>query len=60
MAGLFKTSVNDIAERYFGAMIGQIQYYGKIVLINAGGISQVRVNSDLSHGSDTEFKKKQM
>ena len=42
-AGLLKMSVNDPAERYFGKMTGQIQYYGKICLTNVGGFSQVRV-----------------
>ena len=36
--------VNDPSKRYFGAMSGLIQSYGKIGLNNAGGISQVRVN----------------
>ena len=35
VAGLFKISVNDPDERYFGAMTSQIQYYGKIELANA-------------------------
>ena len=52
-AGMLKISVNDPDEIYFGAMIGQLQSYGKIVLANAGGVSQVRANSNFSHGFDT-------
>ena len=52
-ASLFKMAVNNPAERCFGSMIGQIQSYGKIVLTNDGGVSQVRVNGDLLRGFDT-------
>ena len=52
-ASLFKMAVNDPSERYFDAMIGQLQYYGKIILTNSGGVSQVRVNGDLSRVFDT-------
>ena len=38
MDGLFKMSVNDPAEIYFGAMTGQLQSYGKIGLTNSGGV----------------------
>ena len=56
-AGMIKMAVNDTAERYFSTMIGQIQYYGKIVLNNAGGVSQVRVKGNLSRGFDIGCKK---
>ena len=45
-AGLFKIVVNDPTEICFVVMTGQLQSYGKIVLTNAGGVSQVRVNSN--------------
>ena len=51
--GLLKMAVNDTTERYFGAIIGQIQSFGKIELNNAGLVSQVRVNIDISRGFDT-------
>ena len=46
-------SVNDTAERSVVAMTGHLQFYGKIGLINTGGVSQVRVNGKLSRGFDT-------
>ena len=49
-------SVNDPDERYFGVIIGYLQYYGKIGLTNTGGIIQVRVNGDLLRGFDTGCK----
>ena len=57
-AGMIKMAVNDTAERYFSTMIGQIQYYGKIVLITAVGVSEVRLNGNLSRGFDTSCKNK--
>ena len=51
-------TVNDSTEISFGAMIGQIQYYGKIVLITAVGVSEVRLNGNLSRGFDTSCKNK--
>ena len=56
-AGIFKMVVNDPPEISYGSMTGQLQYYGKIVLTNAGGVSQVRVNSNWSHGFYTGCKK---
>ena len=56
---MFKMAVNDSTEISFGAMIGQIQYYGKIGLTNAGEVSQLRVNGDLLRGFDTGCKKNQ-
>ena len=56
-ADLFKVAVNCSAERHFGTTIGQIQYYGKIGLTNDLGVSQVRLNSDLSRGFDTGCQK---
>ena len=50
-------SVNDTAERSVVAMTGHLQFYGKIGLINTGGVSQVRVNGDLLCVSDTSCKK---
>ena len=41
-----------------GAITGQLQYYGKIGLTNAGDFSQVRVNGDLLLGFDTGCKNK--
>ena len=58
VAGMFKMAVNDPTERSFGAITGQIQYDGKLGMTNAGGISQVRANSDLSDGFDTGYKNK--
>ena len=58
VAGMFKMAVNDPAEIYIFAITGQLQYYGKIGPTNAGGISQVRVNYDLSRGFDTGCKNK--
>ena len=46
-------SVNDTAERSFGEITFQLQYYGKIVPTNAEGVSQVRVNGYLSSVLDT-------
>ena len=57
-AGLFKMAVNDTNEISFGAMTGQIKSYGKIELTNSGGVSQVRVNGNLSRGFDTGCKNK--
>ena len=54
--GVFKITVNDTVGRYFGAMTGQLQYYGKIGLTNTGGVIQVRVNGDLLRGFDTGCK----
>ena len=54
--GLFKMTVNDPAERYYGAMTGQLQYYGKIGLTNPRGVSQVRVNDEFSHEFDNSCK----
>ena len=48
---------NDPAEISFGTMTGQLQYYGKIGLTNAVGVSQVRVNGDLSRVFDNHRKK---
>ena len=56
-SGLFKTAINDPTERSYGAMTGWVKYGGKIRLTNAGGVSQVRVNSNLSRGFDTSCKK---
>ena len=53
-AGMFKISVNDTAEGYFGTMIGQLRYYGKIGLTNYGGVSQVIVNGIFPLGFDTD------
>ena len=39
-------------------MTGQLQYYGKIGLTNAGYVSQLRVNGDVLLGSDTGCKNK--
>ena len=39
-------------------MTGQIQSYGKIGPTNAGDISQIRVNGNLSRGFDTVCKNK--
>ena len=39
-------------------MIGQIESHGKIGLTNAGYVSQLRVNGDLSCGFDTGCKTK--
>ena len=50
-------AVNYPTERYFSSITGQLQYYGKIGLTNYGGVSQVRVNGDLSRGFDTGCKK---
>ena len=50
-------SVDDPDERYFGVIIGYLQYYGKIGLTNTGGVSHVRVNGNLSHRFDTSYKK---
>ena len=58
MVGLFKMVVNDPSEGSFGAMTGQLQYYGKIGLTNNGGVSQVRLNGDFLHGFDTGCKNK--
>ena len=44
--------VNVPAEISLGAMTGHIQYYGRIVLTNSEGVSQVRVNGDLLRGFD--------
>ena len=55
---MIKISVNYTSERYFGAMIGQIQSYDKIGTTNAGGVSQARVDDDLSREFDTGFKNK--
>ena len=41
-----------------GAIIGQLQYYGKIGLNNTGGVSQVILNIYLSRVFDTDFKNK--
>ena len=49
-AGLLKIAVNDPAGIYFVAMTVQFQSYGKTGLTNDGGVSQVRVNDNLSHG----------
>ena len=57
-AGLFKMAVNDTNERSFGAITGQLKSYGKIGLTNSGGVSQVRVNGDLSRVFDTGCKQK--
>ena len=40
--------VNDPSEIYVGAMTGRIQSYSKIGLTDAGGVSHLRVNRDLS------------
>ena len=58
VAGLFKMAFNDPSERSFGSMTYQIQYYNKMGLTNTGGINQVIVNGDLSHGFDTGCKNK--
>ena len=58
MAGIFKMTVNDPTEGFFGVISGQFQSYGKIVLTNDVGVSQVRVNGDLSRGFDTGCKNK--
>ena len=57
-ASVFKMAVNDPAEISFGAITGQLQYYGKIIVTNAVSVSQVRVNGDLSRGFNTGYKNK--
>ena len=44
--GMLKMAVNDPSEISFGAIVGQIQSYGKIGLTNAGGFIQVKVKGD--------------
>ena len=56
-AVLFKMTVNDPTEIYFGAMTGQLRSYGKIVLTNAGGVIQIIVNGNLSRRFDTSWGK---
>ena len=46
---MFKITVNDTTEIYFGVMTVQLQSYGKVGLTNDGGVSQARVNYDLLH-----------
>ena len=58
MAGMLKMAVNDTDEIYLGAMIYQIQSYGRIGLTKDVVISQVRVSGDLSHGFYTDCNKK--
>ena len=42
--------MNDRVERCFGAMTGQLQYFGQIGLINKGVVGQVSIYGDLSSG----------
>ena len=58
MDGLSKMAFNNPAEISVGTITGQLESYGKIGLDNAGGVSQVRNNSDLSCGFDTGSKDK--
>ena len=51
-------AVNDTTKIYIGAITGQIQSYGILKLTNTGGVSQVRVDSDLSCGFYTGCKNK--
>ena len=55
---MYKMAANDPTERYFVTMACEIQYYGKIVLITAVGVSEVRLNGNLSRGFDTSCKNK--
>eukprot|EP00957_Ditylum_brightwellii_P037670 2848862-Ditylum_brightwellii.AAC.1 len=49
-AGLQKMAVNDLVECLFGGLTLELQAYGCIGLANAGGLSQIWINGDLSHG----------
>jgi len=51
-------AVNAPAERYFGALTGQLQSFGRIGLTCAAGVSQVRTNRDLSRGFETSSSNK--
>ena len=43
-------AMNDPAERWFGAITGQLQYFGWIGLSHAWTVEQVNINGDLSRG----------
>lgn len=45
-------AVNDCAERSFGILTSQLQFYSRVGLANAGAVSQARVNSDLSRSHE--------
>ena len=51
-------AVNYLTERSFGALTSQLRYFGRIGLTNIVGVSQVRINGDLSRGFDTSSSKK--
>eukprot|EP00957_Ditylum_brightwellii_P070885 5387263-Ditylum_brightwellii.AAC.1 len=43
-------AVNDLAECSLGGLTSQLQAYTHIDLANTGGLSQMHINGDLSHG----------
>mmetsp|Transcript_13403 Transcript_13403/g.29103 ORF Transcript_13403/g.29103 Transcript_13403/m.29103 type:complete len:910 (+) Transcript_13403:516-3245(+) len=57
-AGMRKKASNDDAERAFGNLTSQLQFYGRVGLGSAGGVSQARANGDLSRGHERRSQKK--
>eukprot|EP00957_Ditylum_brightwellii_P106034 8088157-Ditylum_brightwellii.AAC.1 len=51
-------AVNHPAERSFGGLTRQIQYFGQISHAHAGGMSQVHKNGDTSCGFEIRKQNK--